>query len=774
MLTDLVLEVLEVRPGEVTTVSVSVINTADVIDGITATIEGIDPSWYHLERPVVSLFPEESGTLRIVLTPPANALAGEYPVRLHVLSTVDGRRTAVHHLAVQVQPRHQARMMLRPSVVTGGRTARCEAIVTNEGNVASSFSMTVIDETRNVDCTATPLVISVAPGADGLSVINMRGPRPWFGQPAARTLQVRAAGDAEIAPATVTFHQKPWISRGALTIFTLAAIVALWATIFLLVIDMLRDSPAPTKAVATNFNNDGAFEVPIIEVAGSIMGTVTSQATGEGLPRITVEAYRVVPVGEPALFGSAATDDDGVYTLASLLPGRYQLRFVADGFAPQVFPAGGGPIDLEPTAHLVDQDVQLTGLLGGFVGSVAAPGTTPSGRMFTVVITRLATKADAEREGGQPGGEPSSGPGGEPTDEPGAAPTSTQPAAPDTTVPVDPEDLPGTSLQGPPPPPARTTIETPGPIDTGRVLVTPGTYRIEISSDGFEVQEFEETLGGGELKVLNTVRLGAADGRITGTVTTTGGTPLGGVKVVARSGEFETETTTPTAGDVGTFVFEGLETPRSYVLTFTVDGFSSYTVSLDLLPGIPPVPVVAKLAGGNGSISGVARDASGAPLGGIEVTVSRGAFVAKTATLTTASNFIGIGGYQVSGIPTPGTYTVTFSGTGFQPETRVVRFDAPAPQAGIDASMRRSLGVVRGTVSGPNGPVAGIDVELSDGLTPRTTRSAATPAGVFSFGDVSPGTYTLRFSSADTGTVVVIVRVAAGATVTRNVTVGPR
>ena len=41
------------------------------------------------------------------------------------------------------------------------------------------------------------------------------------------------------------------------------------------------------------------------------------------------------------------------------------------------------------------------------------------------------------------------------------------------------------------------------------------------------------------------------------------------------------------------------------------------------------------LTGGTGTITGTVTDADGQPLGGVEVTVTRGDFTADTATLTT-------------------------------------------------------------------------------------------------------------------------------------------
>jgi hypothetical protein len=39
-----------VTPGQVTVIEIEVANTADVIDGITARVEGLDPGWVAARR----------------------------------------------------------------------------------------------------------------------------------------------------------------------------------------------------------------------------------------------------------------------------------------------------------------------------------------------------------------------------------------------------------------------------------------------------------------------------------------------------------------------------------------------------------------------------------------------------------------------------------------------------------------------------------------------------------------------------------------------------
>ncbi|MET0144925.1 MAG: carboxypeptidase-like regulatory domain-containing protein [Ilumatobacteraceae bacterium] len=715
-----------VTPGDVTIIEIEVANTAEVIDGVTARVEGIDPTWVQFPTPVLSLFPETTGTLPIHVRFPPTTVVGDYLVIITVESTIDPARRSTHDLWLHVDPIQSATLRLRPSVATKGKRAMFAAIVTNDGNVTTDFTMTAVDETRVLDCTAHPLTLTVLPGAAGVAEIQVRGPRPWFGQPIARTVEIGAAtGDIRLRE-VATFNQKPRIPRGLLTVALLAGIVALWAAIFLVGVDLIRGGNDPAKAVAVNFNSGGVQDVPLAAVAGSMLGKVTATSTGEGLERITVEAFRVTATGDTELSGSAGTAEDGTYTLASLLPGSYVLRFTAEGFDELWYPdattpAAAAPIELDPLGEVPGLDVAMTGQGGSFVGTVELPDSAVPGQPMTVTLTQLVEEAPQD---GSP----------------------------------------------PPPPPVPMVQETTGPVSF-EGLVTPATYRVTVEAAGFEPQSFDQTLTGGQTGVLNTVRLGAATGSISGTVRSSDGAPLGNVKVTVTSGDIEKEATTPTAGNVGSFLVDGLDTPRTYVLTFETAGFSSQTIALDLGAGEARAGVDAVLTGGTGSITGTATDAGGSGLGGVVVTATGGDFSADTATLTTAGAGVGVGSYTMSDLPTPGFYAVTFSLSGYVSETRSVGFLVPGRQSDVSVVMRRSDATIIGTVRQGGQPVVGAAVQLSDGLTSRTTATASVPNGGYTFTGVTPGSYTLTVTSSGVRRIL-LVQVLAGDALVRDVALG--
>ncbi len=721
MRTEVATSHLRVTPGVAVVLDVEVTNTSNVIDGVTASINGLDPAWVSLVVPVISLFPEMSSTLSLRIDLPKNCLAGEYLVSVHVTSIIDVDRFSDHEFWLSVDPLSEASLAMHPSVVIGGSEATFFADITNEGNVTNELIIGTLDETRVLTSIATPATVSVPPGETHSVQIDVRGKRPFFGQSATRALKITVTGDDIALEAPATFTQKPRVPRGVLTILVLVLIVALWATVFLVVVSALRNTAPVTKAPAENFNKGGNESVNLAAVAATMAGTVTAQSSGLPVPLITVEAFRIKPDGSIESVASTGTGDDGTFSLESLLPGNYKLRYSAQGFDELWYPAAADAasasvLKLAPAGKSEGLDAVVVGKPGSIAGQIVAPEVVGSAATITVTVTQVIDKPKE----------------GEPLPEP-------------VTAPVDAGG--NFSLSG---------------------LITPATYAVHIESSQFNPRDLQETLAAGESKVMNTVTLGAAIGRIAGTIIGSDGLPLGGVDVTLTSGATEKATKTPTAGAVGQFVLDALETPSTNVLTFHLDGYADQTIALDLGPGENRT-VNVQLLGGTGAASGLVTDSAGQLVGGATVTIVHGKFTATTATLTASGAAGQQGSFAFAGLPTPGTYTVTVSNPGYISQTVRVDLASSGSATGINVVLPRSTAIVTGSVTSNGAPVADVVVELSDGGTPRATASASSPGGAFRFADVVPGNYTLTFRKTGYATRVVIVTVAADQTITRNI-----
>jgi len=726
MKTDLQLSHLTVAPGLTGRVTIDVTNNADVIDGITAIIDGINPDWIRLEQPLISLFPESSGQLELAFDIPTSCPAGDYLVIVRIVSTIEIERQTVHDFWLTVSPTPALGITLNPRIVTGGKSVTFTAVVANLGNTTSDVMVEALEPTREVDCIVEPNNLVLPQGQEAPVEIVLRGKRAWFGDPVSRTVVVTArVGDVEVEQ-RATFRQRPRIPRGLLTALTLASIVLLWAFIFLFVITELRRSEPPAKAVSTDRLN-GAENIPLLRIAATVEGTVTASTTGAGVPRITVEALRVTAGGALRPVGSVATGDDGTYSLQSLIPGTYKIRFSAAGYETVWYPAGGDAataeeVRLDPRDVLNDLDVELVGALGQLFGQIAVPPDA-EGVPLTVTATQVV-----ERRDGSTGG----------------------------------------AAAIPP------VVTTDGNIALSG-LPTPATYLITVTGDGFQTQQFEQTLTGGQETVMNTVQIAAANGSISGTVRDGNMQPIGGVAITARSGDLELKSVTPTTGNVGQFQIIGLPTPQTYSITFEFPGYTSSTIALSLEAGQTPSGIDVQLFGGNGSVTGVAVGQDGSAIGGAIVTVLGEGLESTTTTLTTGGIGGGPGSFTVTNLPVPGNYSVSITGPGFQTETLNAFFFGGAEQSFGQVVLLPATSTLRGTVSANGGGGLGeVKVTLSDGtLRTRVTTSASNPAGTFSFAGTPPGAYTLMFEKSGVATKVVSVRIEAGVDATVSTSLAP-
>jgi 5-hydroxyisourate hydrolase-like protein (transthyretin family) len=695
---------VRIHPGTTALLDIEVVNNEDVIDGISARVIGLDPAWVPLVQPVVTLFPDTSGTLTIRFELPTSCAAGESMITVHVYSTIDASRFDDHAVLLHVEPVEAATMELRPSVVEGGSRAQFTTVITNTGNIATEFTVDAVEPTRALQCAMTAPTVLVPAGESRELVLHTRGRRPLAGQILSRNIEVTATSTELELKATARFAQKPRIPRGAITAFILLAIVLLWAIIFLFVVQYMQAKDAATKAVPSTWEN-GTREVRVIDVAASMSGRVVAASTGEGLAGITVEALR--KHGDKfESAASAATGDDGTFALAGLLPGTYKVKYSAEGFEPTFYKGAdettAEEVPVAPVTPVDGLDAVLTGLGGTIRGQIAAP---PGGVVGPAMVT--------------------------------------------ITLIPDREDQPPMDVPPPPVDPITGEFSAPG-------LQTPATYEVRIAREGFAPVVTRVDLKGGPPTLLDTANLTAASGSISGRVVDGAGNGLGNVKVVVRSGNIERSILTPTTGNAGSFTLDALPTPRTYVITFTLAGYSSETLAVDVAGGEPKqLASAVTLVGGAGTVTGIASDADGNPLGGVKVVVAKGAVTAETATLTTGTGPTGQGSYTVSGLPVPGPYTVTFTLAGYQSETRLVGLpvatDTPAV---VDVQLARSTSTVSGTVTVTSSTAnrsVGLTIELSDGGTARTTVTTSNPAGGYSFADVPNGSYTLTV--VDTGVV---------------------
>lgn len=735
---------LILQPGTPAITAVEVSNTLPVIDGLTAAVVPVDGLATSVTPALLPLFPDASGTLDLELVAGPHFPAGTHQVVVQVRSSVDPDQRLDLVLSVEVVPAPAVTLAVEPPARRAHHRASYRLVCTNEGNTVLDVGLASQDPAKGVAAKVVPDVLSIAPGQVAYSELRVKARRHLLGNERRHQLTVLAgAGDQE-AEALAAFRQPPVLSPGARTAAVLVAIVALWAGVFLVALKKANSSDPLTKDVPPSFYaaiassqpvNASAFgalghpgllasassgDIPagavpktgvVIGVGGTIDGTLVAQSTGSGIGRITVQAWRQSPTG-PQLVASAATGSDGSYSIVGLLPGDYEIEFSATGYQTVWYPSAPDQTEATPVAVAAQADTNgvnatIDGLAGSISGTVDT-GQTPSPPV-TVTVTAeqgsghvIATTTTNSSGGYIVSGLPAPGTydlsfsaagyqvasdseeiaGGEAH----IASTVTLSAADGT--------IGGTVTDGKNPlggvvivanaggQTVTSATPTSGPVGQFSIpnLPTPATYLLTFSDQGYGSDTIAQFLGPGQSITNLHVTLAGGAGQISGEVTTSTGTPLGGAAVTVDNLNPKATTTTLTAGSIGSYLLSGLPTPGTYTITFSLSGYQPETTSVTLASSGSATDVSVQLPPDQGSISGTVTSSSGAPLSGVAVAITDGTTVENTTTTSSPS-----GGFSLGGLA-PGSYSVTFSLTGYNNTTVLVHLN-PGQAATASATL---------------------------------------------------------------------------------------
>ncbi|MEY3034818.1 MAG: hypothetical protein RLZ86_1440, partial [Actinomycetota bacterium] len=293
---------------------------------------GLIPTENYSARPlVVSLFPGETADIELEITLPRETPAGLYqlPIEINDENGQVGTLTA----NVQVAPHDELSVSVAPKVVLGGGSTSFIVTATNRGNRPTGVSVTAGDTDRALKYVIEPRRAQLEGGQALAFRVNAKGKRPLSGNAIPRAIQIDVASRSASLSETVTFTQKPRLSRGLLTAVVLLSIIVLWALVFSAGFRAALAGQQAKKAVAESWL-EGAKPDPSVSI-GSITARIVAASDGRALPRLILTATPI-DSGRPPIAGSS--DADGVVLLAGLAPGRYELEVSGAGYESQKVP----------------------------------------------------------------------------------------------------------------------------------------------------------------------------------------------------------------------------------------------------------------------------------------------------------------------------------------------------------------------------------------------------------------------------------------------------
>jgi 5-hydroxyisourate hydrolase-like protein (transthyretin family) len=310
----------------------------------------------------------------------------------------------------------------------------------------------------------------------------------------------------------------------------------------------------------------------------------------------------------------------------------------------------------------------------------------------------------------------------------------------------------------------RTLSLTKSPVGgfTLRGLVTPATYTVTVTANGYTTVTSTLSLTSGQRLTGVLLSLSKAAGSLSGTVTTVAdGKPAPGVTVTIASGAAaKVATVTQSGTTAGAWKVDGLAIPGTFTITFSRSDLQSQTVSVAL----NSAGQLTSGAGASGGIDVAMRSAYAVvrgtvlqrtgngtdPVGEATISLASGE---QSYTITSASTpFRALGSYEVAHVQ-PGTYTLSASSKGTSPTTVIIT--VAAGQVLTYNPVLIQPASVSGTVTRDGTPLPGteVDMYLSSQYPGKVYAQTTTgPDGRYSFTGVdAPQAYVVEARSSTEG-----------------------
>jgi hypothetical protein len=651
---------VDVQVGVPFALRVEVQNDTAQIRSVSARIPLLPNSAYTVRPLSVSVFPNELTELEIEITLPHDTPAGEEAMAIEVVDDTD----AVVRLecVIDVAARDELGLSLSPKVITGGAKATIIATVSNWGNRPTGVSINAADADKKLRYVIEPRNAQLQGGQSQAFKVMAKGRRPLLGGSVAHAITVVAESRAQKEVAAATFTSKPRLSRGLLTIFMLAGILALWVMVFSAGFRAALSGQQTLKsAPAADFFHLGVKPNPTVSI-GLLKGRVFADSDSRPLARMVVTAF---PQGTSRAPTAASTDQDGAFTIAGLAPGIYQVTVSGAGFATT-------PLDsdfrVRPASEIELDDVFVVGTPAVIGGGVAAAGSIPAVTVESRIMVGDTPGSFAVTTQGDDVGSYSleglaspgryrltfTAPGFDPVQlfqevSPGETvtlPTVQMLSGPGviTGLVVDQEGTPlgGVELTATAGTNSLTTVTPTAGTAIGQFVLgelpSPATYLVQVALEGYGTQTLTVRVeAGASVALSDPVVLQRGTGVVRGRVISGSGAPLGGVSVVASSGIPLGQTLTVDAD--GSYVLRGLPVPGAYTLTFTLAGFRSETIAVSLTPAAGELTVNVPLVSLQSAAVGQVRGPDGTFLGSVPIVATSGTTVLSTLSTDPEGRF---------------------------------------------------------------------------------------------------------------------------------------
>ncbi len=242
---------IELTPGEVVAVPLTVHNTGSIVEAYTIDVLGPASEWTDVTPPVIDgLYPQAAYTVTLTLRPPRSAAvpAGTHPFGVRVVPTEHPDEVVVPEATLQVLPFLATTAELTPRSTHGSRGAVHELAIDNRGNAPVTVRIESSTPQDTLQTTVPDPLVTVEAGHAQFATVKVRPVRRlWRGADVTHPFQVTATGDGTV-PITLdgthvqTATLPPWFGKAVLA--ALATAVGLVLAWFLLLRPTIESAAA--------------------------------------------------------------------------------------------------------------------------------------------------------------------------------------------------------------------------------------------------------------------------------------------------------------------------------------------------------------------------------------------------------------------------------------------------------------------------------------------------------------------------------------------------
>ncbi len=204
---------VDVAPGTVAVLQLTIVNLADATDSFTLTPIGMAAGWTTLRPANVTLFGGTQQSVEIEVAPPMlpSTTAGPTALSIRIVSNRDPDADTSAETTLIVGESFDRRLNVLTPALRGRRTATYDMMVENRGNTLASCRMHLVDPTGRLEGEFDPPAAGVEPGAGTLVRMKVRTHGMQW-QRHSRTIPFRIDADQPGSPtatAPATFVQAP-------------------------------------------------------------------------------------------------------------------------------------------------------------------------------------------------------------------------------------------------------------------------------------------------------------------------------------------------------------------------------------------------------------------------------------------------------------------------------------------------------------------------------------------------------------------------------------